>query len=315
MWKSTFFAKDQTPASIAKHKVLLTALSIWFDETRQATIDLLYIDGYSGAGRHEKCGSIGSPLLALKCASLHSHLHNRLTFLFFENKLETYLQLKTNLNLLNLDKEQSNKEEKSKEVKEEQETDKETECKGEQNGEEYITTVLGFKVIVIHGDFAAKIRSSLHQHVQATTPTSFFSFLDPYGYKLPIDLVKWLKNNNHQQTWEENDKATATTTTTTTTTTANQNRVVIYLATAAVRTALLQKIKINRTALDALLGCQRLDQLQENCQELSSVDAYRAIIAAVCEEIRTNNGSTNDSDTKNIQITELREGKSHVLVV
>ncbi len=154
------------PHTKAKHAILEKYLKGWFPILSRWNGRILYLDAYSGSGIYDS-GDIGSPIIALNVASEHT-LQGVLSnaekwFYFVEKDKPTYETLRS--------------------VIEEKFGDLDS---------NFHPSMLpkGFKVIPINEDFNVDFKETLDtlddKHL-TLAPT--FAFVDPYGYRLDLDLL------------------------------------------------------------------------------------------------------------------------------
>lgn len=149
----------------AKHQLLESYLEAWFPIMATRNGRILYIDSHAGRGRHET-GHRGSPILALELLLNHSNRERILSnaqcqFIFFESNPENLALLREEVSALG----------------------------GLPNR---------IKVTVLGGDYESVLIqqiSHLRQSRQVLAPA--FVFVDPFSFKLPIDLLNDLLGFPH----------------------------------------------------------------------------------------------------------------------
>jgi len=144
----------------AKHQLLTRYLAGWFPILASSSGRVLYLDCYAGRGRHTT-GHEGSPILALRTLLEHRQSSRILAstevcFLFFERCQVHYERLKAEIESLG-------------------------------------RLPDNIKVYSLCDDYEAKLREivqDLRQYGRLLAPA--FAFVDPYGFKLPMDLLNEL---------------------------------------------------------------------------------------------------------------------------
>jgi len=144
----------------AKHQLLRRYLGGWFPILARWNRRVLYVDCHAGRGRHKK-GQVGSPILALQILLEHQQCRRMLAstevcFAFFEIDRGNYDHLCLEVDSLG-------------------------------------KLPDSIKVDAFYGDYEAEIRKivkGLKQQKEQLAPA--FAFLDPYSFRLPMDLLNEL---------------------------------------------------------------------------------------------------------------------------
>jgi len=151
------YFEDYGPIQAHKHALLKRYLGAWYPKLSSWNGRVLYMETHAGRGVHES-GDLGSPLIALDSLlghSLKDRILNRseIHFYLMELKPEYVATLKEVVSTR--------------------------------------STHPNIRIHVDHCDFAAKLRSEIDR-MKGTgmRMVPAFVFVDPFGYQIPLDLVK-----------------------------------------------------------------------------------------------------------------------------
>lgn len=141
----------------AKHQLLTSYLSAWFPILSSWNGRVVYIDSHAGRGRHAT-GHPGSPILAIQMLLQHRSLsrilaNTKCQFVFFEKNPTNFRALKQEIESLG-------------------------------------PLPRGITASPVDEDFEAYLRKLVDQIKQSNqTLAPAFAFIDPYGFRLPMDLL------------------------------------------------------------------------------------------------------------------------------
>lgn len=166
--QSTIWSKD--PHTDAKHVILRKYLDVWIPKLASSKSSLIYIDGFSGPGEYVNDSGnkeAGSPIIAIESFKNQIvPLNNNMYFLFIEENVDRCENLKQVLSKYKLPR----------------------------NAivNEPLCGVFDVEISKELDDFDERIKKLSKRTGKKYIRSPTFVFIDPFGHKMPISLIKRL---------------------------------------------------------------------------------------------------------------------------